>query len=83
MVEYNLKNGKANLSSVRIEGPVIRTLDGLYSTLKNERQNTRIGAILSELEKRDDKFSFDSIATKKETRLKLLERQYQQRISNQ
>ena len=58
------------------------TLEGLYSTLPNERINTRINAMQKELFERKG-YLFESIVTRKAAKLKLLENAYKRIISNQ
>lgn len=58
------------------------TLEGLYSTLPDQKMNTRITALEQQLKEKRD-FAFQSIAKRKETRLKLLEHQYRRKISGQ
>ena len=58
------------------------TLQGLYKTLPNDKTSTRISALRSTLESRVG-YKFDSIATRKEVQLRLLENQYRRRISDQ
>jgi hypothetical protein len=57
-------------------------LRGLYSTLPNEKLNTRINALRQELLIRKG-YHEDSIAIRKETMIKLLENKYRKLISNQ
>ena len=58
------------------------TLNGLYSTLPNERMSTRIQVLEKHL-KHHACYNFESIARRKETRLKLLENAYRRLVSNQ
>lgn len=58
------------------------TLEGLYSTLPNEKMSTRIGALKTALQEHVG-YEFKSIAKRKDTRLKLLENAYRRRVSNQ
>ena len=58
------------------------TLEGIYYMLDNSKMSTKINAIQKELLEKKG-YEFNSIATKKETRVKLLELKYRQLISNQ
>jgi hypothetical protein len=65
-----------------VRGNPIYTLDGLYSTLPNNKINTRINAINQCLEYFDNPLD-NSIATRKETKLKIAENLYRRKVSNQ
>ena len=59
------------------------TLEGLYGTLKDERINTKINALVGELEKHasfDSSVILNTKERKKETKLKLLENKYKNLI---
>ncbi len=58
------------------------TLEGLYDSLPNEKMNTKITALQKELLERTG-YVFESVALRKDTRLKLLEHQYRRKVSNQ
>ena len=75
------ENGNIFLSHIFDEEPIY-TLQGLYNSLPNQKINTKINALLGSLENHTN-YEFNSIATKKETRLKLLENAYRRLISNQ
>ena len=58
------------------------TLDGLYSILPNEKMNTRIKALRGALQQHAN-YQLESIAKRKETRLKLFENAYRRKVSGQ
>src|SRR4030042_3677731 len=69
------KNDKFYLGN--IAAYPVYTLEGLYSKLPNQRMGTKINSLVQELEKNSSfnvqSFLKNSLSTKKETRLKLLE----------
>ncbi len=61
----------------------IRTLDGLYSSLPNQDDNTKIHYLVMDLKAHNPDYKFDSISTREKTRLRLLENTYRMKISDQ
>jgi len=77
VLEYlaiNKKNG--------VESSPRYTLDKLYSTLSNEKMSTKIGALREALQQHAN-YRSESIAKRKNTRLKLLENAYRRKVSDQ
>jgi len=70
------------IPSIAINQKPIYTLKGLYASLPDQKMSTKINALRTEL-KAHRLYEFESIATGKETRLKLLEHKYREMISNQ
>lgn len=84
VLDIYFKNDKLFL--YRVPSEPIFTLDGLYSILPNQKINTKINAmliILKDYNREDFGDSLQSIATRKETKLKLLENKYRRIVSNQ
>jgi hypothetical protein len=82
--EFEFRNN--NLFLTNIGKNPIYTIEGLYSTLSNNKINTKLKA-LSDVLKLSTPSQYktfsESISTRKETRLKLLENIYRKNISNQ
>jgi hypothetical protein len=75
------ENGTLKFSSIPFSRPHY-TLDGLYSTLGNDRMNAKINALQQELLGRVG-YRDESICSKNHTRLKLLESKYKKLVSDQ